>query len=110
MAEIICIYFGGLLTLVVAFYHTQLYSKLNWSEDFEKIDPINARVLYTINIALTILFASIGFISLIYAKELSQATGVAFGLCTFYSLFWVWRFIWQITYQKTDKTDYKCKN
>ena len=60
MAELICIYFGGFLTLFIAFYHTQLYSKLNWSEDFEKIDKANAQVFYTINLALTLLFTAIG--------------------------------------------------
>ena len=100
MTELICIYFGGFLTLFIAFYHTQLYSKLKWSEDFEKIDKANAQIFYTINLALTLLFVSIGIISIIYAKELSQAKGLAFGICVLYSLFWAWRFIWQITYQR----------
>ena len=100
MTELICIYFGGFLTLFIAFYHTQLYSKLNWSEDFEKIDKSNAQIFYTINLALTLFFASIGIISIIYAKELCQAKGLAFGICVLYSLFWGWRFIWQITYQR----------
>jgi len=103
MSSLISIYIGGFLTLVIAFYHTQLYKKLNWSEEFDKIDINNAKIFYTINLALTILFFLIGAISIFYARELSESNGLAFGFCFSYSIFWIWRLIWQVTYQKKGK-------
>lgn len=103
MSSLISIYIGALLTLRVALYHTRLYRRLNWSEEFQKIGISNARIIYTINLALTILFFVIGVISILYARELSEGNGLAFGFNLSYSGFWVWRLIWQITYQKMGK-------
>ncbi len=103
MSSLISIYIGGFLTLVIALYHTQLYKKLNWSEEFNKIEIDNAKILYTINMALTILFFLIGAISILYARELSKSNGLAFGFSLSYSFFWIWRLIWQLTYQKKGK-------
>jgi len=103
MSQLICIYIGGLFTLIVAVYHTQLSKKLNWAVEFKKIATHNAKTFYTINLALTILFFIIGFISFIYAKELSRGTGLAFGFNLSYSGFWIWRFFWQVTYQRPNK-------
>jgi len=103
MASLISIYVGGVLTLLIAFYHTQLYKKLNWSEEFDKIENDNAKIIYTINLALAILFLIIGSLSILYAKEFSENNGLAFGFSLSYSCFWIWRLIWQITYQKKGK-------
>ncbi len=100
MSQLICIYIGGIFTLIVAVYHTQLSKKLDWAVDFKKIATHNAKTFYTINLALTILFFIIGFISIVYASELSKGNGLAFGFNLSYSGFWIWRFIWQVTYQK----------
>ena len=100
MSQLICIYTGGLFTLIVAVYHTQLFKKLNWAVEFKKITEHNAKTFYTINIALTILFFIIGIISFVYARELSKGTGLSFGFNLSYAGFWIWRFIWQVTYQR----------
>ncbi len=103
MSALVSIYIGGFLTLVIALYHTQLYKKLNWAEAFEKIDSENAKIIYTINLALTILFFMIGFLSVFYARELSESNGFALGFCLVYSGFWIWRLVWQILWLNKGK-------
>ena len=103
MVPLASIYLGGILTLVIALYHTQLPKKLNWSEEFKNIKIYNYRILYTIHLALTILFFIIGIISLFFARELSESTGLAFGFNLLYSCFWIWRLTWQLTYLKKGK-------
>ena len=80
--------------------HTRFYKMFNWKTDFEKLSVANSRIFYTIHIALLLLFFIIGIISIIYAKELSNSTGLAAGLNCLLSIFWLWRFIWQFAYFK----------
>lgn len=103
MVPLVSIYFGGVLTLLIAIFHTQFYKMFNWKNDFEKITIINARIIYTIHLALLLLFFMIAAISIIYAKELSQSVGLAFGFNLLYSIFWMWRLIWQFVYFKREK-------
>ena len=103
MVPIVCIYAGGVLSLLMAIFHTRFYNMFNWKTDFEKLTLANSRILYTIHIALLLVFIVIGFISIIYAKELSQSTGLAAGLNCLLSIFWLWRFIWQFAYFKREK-------
>jgi hypothetical protein len=100
---IICIYIGGVLTILMAFFHTRFYKMFDWEADFEKLSPVNSRILYSIHIALLLLFFIIGIFSLIYAKELSQSIGLSAGLNCLLSVFWLWRFIWQFVYFKIEK-------
>ena len=59
--------------------------------------------LYTIHLALLLIFLIFGLISFIYVDELAKCEGLAFGICLGYSLFWLWRSIWQISYFKLPK-------
>ncbi|MGH2403186.1 MAG: hypothetical protein ACRDGN_01865 [bacterium] len=72
----------------------------NWAVDFQKIALLNRRVLYTVHLALLLLFFMVGALSLIYAVELGTSTGLAFGFNLLYSLFWIWRLAWQLYYFK----------
>lgn len=99
----ICIITGGILSLFMALFHTQFYKLFNWKKDFEKISVINQKVFYTIHLALLILFFVFSFISLAYTNELSQCSGLACGITLGYSLFWLWRTIWQILYFRPPK-------
>ena len=103
MVPLVSIYFGGVLTLFIAIFHTRFYKMFNWKNDFEKITIINTRIIYTIHLALLLLFFMIAAISIIYAKELSQSVGLAFGFNLLYSIFWMWRLIWQFVYFKKEK-------
>ena len=105
----ICIIAGGILSLFMVLFHIRFYKLFNWKKDFEKISTINRKVFYTIHLALLLLFLAFSFISFAYTTELSQCNGVAGGITLGYSLFWLWRTIWQIVYfrpprsQKTGK-------
>ena len=99
----ICIYFGGFLSLVIALFHTQFYKRFGWKKEFDVVSFRNQRIFYTIHLALMLLFFVFAYISFVYADELSHATGLAFGICISFSLFWLWRTIWQIVYFKIPK-------
>ena len=103
MIPLVSIYIGGALTLLLAIFHTRFYRMFNWKIDFEKITIINTRIIYTVHLALLLLFFMIGIISIVYAKELSQSIGLAFGFNSLFSIFWLWRFIWQFAYFKRGK-------
>ena len=103
MLPLISIYIGGTLTLLLAIFHVRFYRLFNWANDLEKITIINRRILYTVHLALLFLFFMIGTLSIIYAKELSQSVGLAFGFNLFYSVFWMWRLVWQFLYFKKSK-------
>ena len=101
--SLISIYIGGVLSLLLALFHTQYYKKFDWKVEYEKISPLNQKIFYTIHLALLLLFFLFGCISIIYAKELSQSNGLAFGINLLYSIFWLWRSFWQIIYFKRKK-------
>lgn len=103
MLPIISIYTGGILTLLMALFHTQFYKLFDWKSDFKKISIINSRIIYTIHFALLLLFLMFGSISIVFADELSQSTGLSKGLNFIMTIFWLWRFIWQLIYFKRGK-------
>ena len=103
MIPVISIYVGGVLTVLLALFHARFYRMFNWGSDFKKIGLLNRRVLYTVHLALLLVFFMVGALSLIYAGELGASTGLAFGLNLLFSLFWVWRLVWQLYYFKGKK-------
>ena len=92
------IYTGGILTLLMAIFHTRFYRLFLWGADFAKITDRNRRILYTIHIALLLLFFISGVISIAYARELAGAKGLARGILLGYAVFWFWRAVWQPVY------------
>ncbi len=103
MVPLISIYVGGVLSLLMAFFHTRFYKMFNWKTEFEKLSRANSRILYTIHLALLLVFIIIGVISIIYANVLSQSDGLSVGLNCSLSIFWLWRFIWQLAYFRVEK-------
>ena len=99
----ICIITGGILSLFMALFHTQFCKLFNWKKDFERISAVNQKIFYTIHLALLLLFFVFSFISFTYTNELSQCNGLACGITLGYSLFWLWRAIWQIIYFRPPK-------
>lgn len=108
MAIKLCILIGGILSLVMVLLHSRFYKMFKWEDEFAKISLANSRIIYTIHVALILMFLIFGILSLVFVNELSQCRGLSFGLLLCYSLFWLWRAIWQMVYFKPPK-DYKGK-
>ncbi len=89
---------GGVLSLAMAWFHRGFYTLFGWRREFEKISPLNAKILYTIHVALLLLFVCFGVLSLVYWRELARGEGLAAGVTLSYSLFWFWRTMWQVVY------------
>ena len=101
--SLISIYIGGGLSLLMVVFHTQFSKIFHWKLDFKRVSDTNRRIVYTIHIALYLLFLGFSYVSFAYAVELSKSIGLAFGINLIYSLMWLWRTIWQVLYLKPDK-------
>ncbi len=101
--SLMAVYVAGVLTLIAAIYHTRLYKRLNWAEEFEKIEISNRKILYTIHMALTILFFLLGAFTLVYAKELSKGSSLALGFNVSLACFWIWRRVWGAIFSGDNK-------
>lgn len=89
---------GGVLSLMMAWFHRGFYVLFGWRREFEKITPLNGKILYTIHVALGLLLLGFALVSFVYWRELARGEGLAAGVTLFYSLFWLWRTVWQLTY------------
>ncbi len=101
--SLISIYCGGGLSLLMVIFHSQFFKIFHWKKEFKKLTEINQRILYSVHLALLLLFAVFSYISFVYVQELSIACGLSFGILISYSLFWLWRAIWQALYFKPEK-------
>ena len=73
-AAVVC---GGLLSLVMVYFHGRFYKLFGWRREFEKISPLNAKIFYTIHLALLLLFLCFALVSLLYWRELARGEGLA---------------------------------
>jgi hypothetical protein len=96
----VAIFIGSFLSLALFLFHAKLHRLFGWQGEFTKISMLNGKVIYTVNLALTLLFLLFSIISFIYFNELARCDGLAFGLCLGLTLFWVWRLVWQFFYFK----------
>jgi hypothetical protein len=103
MVSLISIYAGGALTLFMGIFHARFYRMFNWADGLDKLNARDSRVLYSIHLALLLLFFAIGGLSIMYACELSRSVRLAFGFNVALSAFWIWRMVWQLTYFKSSK-------
>jgi hypothetical protein len=103
--SLICIYCGGVLSIFMGIFHTQFSRLFKWKREFEKVSDTNRKIIYTVNIALLLLFFGIAVVSLFYAKELSLCSGISFGINLMIAVFWLWRTVWQIFYFKMKKNN-----
>jgi hypothetical protein len=100
MISVTSIYIGGILTLLMAIFHIRFPKIFKWGKDYRQITEINKKIFHTIHLALLLILLIIGFLSLFYARELSESKGISFGFNLMISIFWFWRTIWQIFYFK----------
>lgn len=89
---------GGVLSGLMAVFHMRFYTLFGWTEEFDLLSVVSRKILYTIHLALLLVFFCFAAVSLTNSAEMSEAKGVSFGLCLVSALFWLWRTIWQCTY------------
>lgn len=102
-AALASIYCGGIMTLLMAVYHTRFSKLFKWEDEFRRIRELNADIFYTIHLALLLLFSFFSLLTFIFAKELALPAGIALGIDIMFSVFWIWRAAWQIYYFRPAK-------
>lgn len=90
------LYTAGVLTIFVAIFHSSFYKLFRWKAEYRNISDLNKKIFYVIHLALLLLLLGMGIITLIYTQELSECIGLSLGINVFFSLFWLWRTIYQI--------------
>ncbi len=98
-----CVFTGGLLTILMGLFHTRFYKLFLWHDEFARISERSRCVVYTIHLALLILFFGFGVISLFYYQQIAEAHGISLGVLIVLALFWLWRAVWQVSYFKPSK-------
>jgi hypothetical protein len=99
----ICVLIGGALSFALCAFHLRFPTLFGWDTDLPKLSLANRRIIFTIHIALILLFAIFGSISLAYYKQLADPEGVAMGVLASYAGFWFWRGSWQVIYFRPPK-------
>ncbi len=94
----IAIVTGGVLSIGVSIGHTFFDRLLGWGDDLARMNPGSRTVLYTIHVALYLLFLPFAIVSIAYPAELARSGGVGGTLALSYAAFWAWRLVWQLVY------------
>jgi hypothetical protein len=89
---------GGILMLVVGMAHAFFYRIFDWREAFAKVRVLDAKVFYTLHVALMLLGLVLAFVSLRYSDELSRGAGLGGTITVALAAFWLWRLVWQVVY------------
>ncbi len=98
-----CVFTGGMLTILMGLFHTRFYKLFLWHDEFTRISERSRSIVYTIHLALLLLFFGLGAVSLLYYHPLAKAQSVSLGFLIVLALFWLWRAVWQMIYFKTSK-------
>jgi hypothetical protein len=88
---------GGALSFGLFAGHTAFHRLFGWGPELARLSERNRRILYTIHVALYLLFLHFAFVSLAYPGELTRP-GLGGALAAAYAVFWVWRLVWQVVY------------
>lgn len=96
--EEIAIIIGGVLSAFLGIAHCLFYRGFGWCEDFDKTRLITAKIIYTIHLFLIPMFFFFSYMSLFHTEELAGSTSLGVAVTAFYSLFWLFRGLWQIVY------------
>ncbi len=100
MITLVSIYLAGILSIFMGIFHIRFPKLFKWGAEYKNNSTLNKKIFFTIHLALLLLFLIFGAFTLAFAKELSECNGIAFGINLCFSLFWIWRAIWQIFYFK----------
>ncbi len=91
---------AGVLSLLMAVFHLRFYALFGWHTEFQALSARSRRIVFTIHLALLLVFVWSGVLTLVFHETLAQATGLALGIDAALALFWTWRTVWQIVYFK----------
>jgi hypothetical protein len=94
----IAIVTGGVVSVGVSIGHAFFDRLLGWGDDLAQMKPGNRTVLYTIHVALYLLFLPFAIVSIAYPAELVRPGGVGGTIALSYAAFWAWRLVWQVVY------------
>ena len=100
---------AGIVTLLIGIGHTLFHRIFGWKQAFANISVHNAKVFTTIHIGSTLFLFLVGALTLRYPELLSQSTEPASVICVSLSLFWGWRFLWQLAYFKPSRIEHNSR-
>jgi hypothetical protein len=89
---------GGILMLVVGVAHLFFHRIFTWRDAFARVRALDAKVFYTLHVALILLAAVLGFVSVRHSDELSRGAGLGGTITALLAAFWLWRLAWQVVY------------
>ncbi len=89
---------GGILMLIVGIAHLLFYRIFDWRQVFAKVRVLDAKVFYTLHVALMLLGLVLAYVSLRHSDELSRGAGLAGTITALLAAFWLWRLVWQVVY------------
>lgn len=96
---------GGSLMLVVGIAHVFFYRIFGWRAAFARLRALDAKVFYTLHVALMLLGLALAFVSLRYPEELSRRAGLGGTITAALAAFWLWRLVWQVVYFRPGKLE-----
>ncbi len=94
----IAIVMGGVVSVGVSIGHALFGRVLGWEDDLARMKLGNRTVLYTIHVALFLLFLPFAIVSIAHPAELARPGGIGATLALSYAAFWAWRLVWQLVY------------
>jgi hypothetical protein len=89
---------GGILMLIVGIAHMFFHRIFDWRQVFARVRVLDAKVFYTLHVALMLLGFVLAYVSLRHSDELSRGAGAAGTITTLLAAFWLWRLVWQVVY------------
>jgi hypothetical protein len=89
---------GGTLMLIVGIAHVFFYRLFAWRQVFARVRVLDAKVFYTLHVALMLLGLVLAYVSLRHSDELGRGAGLAGTLTALLAAFWLWRLVWQVVY------------
>lgn len=95
------IYLCGVYCLGFAVFHLRFSRLFNWTEELEKVSPVNKAIMYIFNQRLIYLFVFIAVMCFAFTEELATSRLGNFFLIGM-SLFWLGRTIEQFVYVRID--------
>lgn len=94
---------GGGMTLVVGVAHLFFPRIFGWREVFARLRALDAKVFYTLHVALILLALVMAWLSLRYSHELTRGDGLGGALTATLAAFWLWRLLWQVVYMRPSR-------